>query len=176
MHDRTDDELIYEALSQDRDAFEALVLRHRPRAVRFAAGIVGPDAAEDMAQEAFAKVYLRLSAYQRNTSFKSWLLTIVRNTCIDYMRKQMESLPLEETIGPLEAETPSDAIIKAEEWQALRFVWNRLAKDARCALYLYAYEELPYRDIAAAMGKSTAQVKMIIYRARKKLKKELSKP
>lgn len=48
-----------------------------------------------------------------------------------------------------------------------------LPPDYRTVLYLFAFEQMPYGEIAKIMGKSAAQIKITMYRARKALKKKL---
>lgn len=146
------------------------MLRHRQKAVRFAAGMVGDSfTAEDIVQEAFAKAWFRLDGYRPSASFKSWLYTIIRNRCIDHLRSSRPSQPLEWAEALPAGPTPEELLVQKEEWREFSLLWNALGEEARCALYLFAVEEMSYADIGKAMEKNTGQVKMIIYRARKKL-------
>lgn len=171
-----DEALLLRAQRGDTEAFEQLVLHYRPHAVRFAQSMVR-DAfyAEDIAQECFAKVYLRLGDYRAGTSFKSWLFAIIRNRCIDFMRGRRQELPLEQAGDVPDALTPENALQRKESWQAFASGWQRLPEDSRTALYLFAAEGMQYGEIARVMGKNVPQVKMMMYRARKKLKQQREK-
>lgn len=167
--------LMCKAQAGDTTAFEALVLYYRPHATRFAGSILHDSwAAEDIAQECFAKVWLNLSNFKAGTSFKSWLFTIIRNRCIDYQRtaKPVVSVPDEWDLPG--GEEPESSLEKKELWNDFIKQYNTLAPDAKMALYLFSSEQMPYEEIARVMGKNSIQIKTLLYRTRKKLKHERS--
>jgi RNA polymerase sigma-70 factor (ECF subfamily) len=83
-----DDALVAGMAAGDAEAARALVRRHQRRVVGLAATIVGdPDAAEDVAQEAFTRVWRHAANYDPlKASVLTWLLTITRNLAIDNAR------------------------------------------------------------------------------------------
>lgn len=168
--------LIAAAQDGDKTAFEAIVIQYRHQAVRFARSLVG-DAfhAEDIAQECFAKVWLRLPEWKPGGSFKSWLFTIVRNRCIDFLRTRRLESSLEDAGSewlPTVESGPQESLDRKEAWAAFRIQWRTLAPEARTALYLFAAEGMHYDEIAHVLGKNTPQVKMLLYRTRKRLKQQ----
>ena len=60
-----------------------------------------------------------------------------------------------------------------EERERIFDTVSRLKPEYRTALYLFAYEQMNYREIAKVMGKTQAQIKITLHRARKSLKKQL---
>jgi RNA polymerase sigma-70 factor, ECF subfamily len=58
----------------DADAFEALVRRYEQRIVSLAGTMVGPDDAEDLAQEVFVRVYRALPTFRGDSAFRTWLI------------------------------------------------------------------------------------------------------
>jgi RNA polymerase sigma-70 factor (ECF subfamily) len=75
--------------SDDTQAFEALVQRHRTAVVSLARHACGADLADDVAQAAFVALWQHRSKYFRERgSVRSWLLAIVRNRGIDQMRSR----------------------------------------------------------------------------------------
>ncbi len=171
-----DNLLMQRAAAGDKDAFEALVLRHRDHAVRFAARFTANRFdAEDIVQECFAKLYVRRKQWKDGASFKAYLYTIIRNRCTDLSRLKRETAALsEEELELVSREgLPETTALAKEERERVSLAVSRLKPEYRTALYLFAYEQMDYRSIAKVMGKTQAQIKIILHRARKTLKKQL---
>lgn len=169
----TDHELMARLAQGEAEALEELMRRHRPAAVEEARRLLGDDAlAEDMAQEAFARVYLARERYRATYAFRTWLMTLVRNLCVDQLRRRRQG-PV-----PLEAlpERPSPSA--ESEYLALERrmrLWNRLSALTPTEAGLltgYALEGLSYRALAERYGLSVAQVKIRLHRLRKRLREE----
>jgi RNA polymerase sigma-70 factor (ECF subfamily) len=174
--DTQDDNLLMERVKNgDRQAFEALVLAHREAAVSFAAGILSDyHLAEDVVQESFARVYLRRMDYASSHTFKTYLYTIIRRRCIDDLRRaKRDPADLVAEYPPLPASEsdPAAAYLRKEERQHLRQELALLPAPWRAALYLYAVEGMPYKDIAAIQGVSVAKVKIDLHRARQTIRR-----
>jgi RNA polymerase sigma-70 factor (ECF subfamily) len=163
----------------DRLAFEALVLAHRAAAVAFAAGILSDyHLAEDVVQESFARVYLRRMDYTPSHQFKTYLYTIIRRRCIDGLRRAKRDpaeLVAEYPPLPINESNPEAAYLGEEARQQLRRELALLPATWRAALYLYAVEGMPYKDIAAVQGVTVAQVKIGLHRARKAIRQHAGK-
>ena len=167
----TDHELMARLIAGDADALEELMRRHRAAAVEEARRMLGDDAlAEDMAQEAFARVYLARGQYRATYAFRTWLLALVRNLCVDQLRRRK--------IRPVPSDAlPEQAVPSAEsEYLAMEGrmrLWNELAALSPLDAGLltgYALEGLSYRELAARHGLSAAQVKIRLHRIRKRLR------
>jgi RNA polymerase sigma-70 factor, ECF subfamily len=86
-HDDPDVQLMLKVKAGDRTAFEELVHRHSSFLVNFMFKFTGSAAtAEDLAQEAFFKVFRAASGYEPTARFKTWLLTIAANLCMNRKR------------------------------------------------------------------------------------------
>ena len=164
----------------DGKAFETLVLAHREAAVAFAAGILSDQyLAEDVVQDSFARVYLHRMDYKPGHSFKTYLYTIIRRRCIDGLRRAKRDLadPVAEYPElPAGGDTPEETYLHGEDRQRLLGALALLPPPQRAALYLYAVEGMPYKEIAAIQGVTVPQVKIGLHRARKKLKAQLALP
>jgi RNA polymerase sigma factor (sigma-70 family) len=89
MQETTDTQLIADAKNGDNRAFGQLVERYEWMVHHLALRLVGnEDIASDLAQEAFLQAYLSLKSLQSEPRFKGWLYGIVRNVCMDYLRKK----------------------------------------------------------------------------------------
>lgn len=168
--DLIDDNTIMDLVkSGNKKAFEEIVIRHRLKALRFAQKYVKDEfISEDIIQDSFALIYIKRMNYNNKYSFKTFLYTVIRNKCIDYLRKQT---PV--NIADIKLRTPSaeDIVMKKEDRLFVTELLGKLNKEYKTALYLYEYEDMSYKDISKIMIKSIGQVKIIIFRARKKLQK-----
>jgi RNA polymerase sigma-70 factor (ECF subfamily) len=85
----TDEKLIHRAILQpDSDAFEQLIQRHQGRLRLYLRSLTGVQAiADELAQESLIKVHRSLKQFKFQSSFKTWLTQIARNTFIDHVRR-----------------------------------------------------------------------------------------
>ena len=124
-------------------------------------------------QEAFARVYLARHKYRQSFAFTTYLSVLVRNLCIDQLRRRRIA-----TVALPEGETAS---AEAVYWQTERreHLWNTLralnATD-RALLTGYALEGLSYRELAQQTGLSLPTVKIRLHRIRIRLRKERDDP
>lgn len=164
-----DNQLMARLAAGDAAALEALILRHREAALRQARSILQDHAlAEDMVQEAFARVYLLRHKYRPDFAFTTYLRVLVHNLCIDQLRRRRNA-PL-----PTVPDGTADSA-EAVYWQQERRVhlWNELrAMDAadQALLTGYALEGLSYRELAQATGLSLPTVKIRLHRIRRRLR------
>lgn len=131
--------------------------------------------AEDLSQEIFIKAYGNLSKYNQKMKFSTWILSIAKNTCIDYLRKKrLESVPLEEGYqtgtAPLSAE---DAYLyKEQQWEIEEAIAS-LPEDYRILIILYHQQGQSYKEIAEILNLPMSLVKNRMHRGRKMLKEQL---
>ncbi|HID65024.1 MAG TPA: sigma-70 family RNA polymerase sigma factor [Anaerolineae bacterium] len=166
---------IRQAVAGDREAFTRLVEAYQIPVYNLAYRMLG-DAreAEDAAQETFLRAYTRLSTYQTDKKFSSWLLAIASHHCIDRLRRRrftwlsLDELPfLEQAAG--ERNHPEEAAIRQEERDEVRKMLDHLPPRYRAAVVLRYWYELSYREIAEVMEITESAVKSRLYRAREML-------
>ncbi len=170
---QNDNLLMEKVKSGDRSAYDEIVIFNRKAAIMFAFSITSDyDISEDIVQDAFVKVYLLRHEYKPDFTFKTYLYTIIRNMCIDSLRKvdNKNSQLYENTYSNISVE---EEIIYEERMKEIAELFNNLNGDYRTSLYLYAINGCSYKEISTIMGKTVTQVKITIHRARKKLKKSL---
>lgn len=166
-------------LSGDKAGFERLVLRYKDGLIQFIARYIGDlYQAEDLAQDVFVEILLHPERYRRDTSFKTYLYTIGHNKTVDFIRKN-KPLTLvgeyEETeIMQKDEALLEERVIQEEEKRELYQAMKKLKPEYEHVLFLIDLEELSYAETAKILGKSENQVRILIYRARKKLKQVLS--
>lgn len=141
-----------------RADFDRLYRASFVRVVRTLAGIVGSrEAAEDCAQEAFARAYRAWPAWSGTVPAEAWLHRIAVNTAISYRRKeQIRSLPsLIMRLGG--APPPPDPTQSAERGTLLPEL-RRLPPKQAAAVVLRYYHGYSNREVAAALGVSERTV------------------
>jgi RNA polymerase sigma-70 factor (ECF subfamily) len=173
LHDE-DNVLMEKVKNGDKSAYEALVIKHRAKAINFAYSFISDlYESEDIVQECFAKVYINRMSYKPLNAFKTYLFTVIRNSCIDYLRKNKKNrkVNLDDISKIADDISPEDSFIQTERMIKIFRHLDSLPDDYKTALYLLAFDEMSYEQIAKVMQKSINQIKVIIHRARKKLKK-----
>jgi RNA polymerase sigma factor (sigma-70 family) len=180
----SDVELVQQALAGSQSAYRDLVSRHATPAVNLATRMVRDRAvAEDLAQEAFARAFERLSTYDQQRRFISWFFQILHNLAIDYLRrKQPATVSLDELeeVGHPPADATSSggsADVQAEQAALARAVEAALAlirPEYREVVVLRYREDLSVHEIADMMSLPAGTVKTYLYRARKELGSILS--
>jgi len=145
-------------LPGSRADFDRLYRASFVRVVRTLVGIVGSQqAAEDCAQEAFARAFRAWPRWQGSVPAEAWLHRIAINTAISYRRReQIRSLPsiLKRLGAPRAGADPAERA----ETRALVFELRRLPPKLSAALVLRHYHGYTNREIAAALGVSERTV------------------
>jgi RNA polymerase sigma-70 factor (ECF subfamily) len=173
-----DSELVRRARGGDVLAFGELVERHRALVYRVAARMVGPDDADDVAQEAFLRAYHRLGKFRGDAPFRAWLLRITHNAALDTLdRRQRDPIASESASGeqvsdavvPVDHKTPADELEIAERRARLESKLDGLRPSHRSVLVLRDLEGLAYDEIAALTETPLGSVKGRLHRARTEL-------
>ena len=172
-------------MSQDerRRRFELLALPHLDAAYNLARWLAGnPADAEDVVQEAYLRAYRYFEAW-RGGDFRVWLLTIVRNSFLTWVRENRSTRLLfvgDQTEEPDEPETslwaeapknPEAMLLQHLDDAALTRIVDDLPHDHREVLVLRELEDLSYRQIAAITGVPIGTVMSRLARARALLRK-----
>jgi len=171
--------LVEDAARGDREAFDELVRRYQGQIVNLARALTSVDAdAEDLAQDAFVRVWRNLPAFRFESTFKTWLYGVALNVIRTYRgrRARLRRLiwspsPERDDEDPLARAAVDDRI---EQPMALRQAIDRalatLPAEMREAVVLRDVQGLEYREIAETLGVPIGTVESRIFRARKRLK------
>lgn len=133
------------------------------------------EVAEDLTQETFVRATIHLHLYD-GTEPRAWLYKVARNTYIDEWRKQTRRKNLllrwlmpnkGEMISPYGI--PEEELVMKELQMELVDLMAYLPENYRSILYLREIEQFSYQEIMATLQLSEDQVKVTLYRARKKL-------
>ena len=170
------------------EALDALMERHQTRLLHWLIRLTGCEAnAEDIAQDAFVRVFEKRSQFKPGAKFSNWLYTIAANLVRDAKRFQTRhphlSLDSESSPGAGDALSnrlvesapdPAQACENEERAVAVRRAISALPEDLRTALTLAEYEDRSMVDIAEITQSSIKAVESRLYRARKELRSSLA--
>ncbi len=171
----SDEELIERVKSGNAEAFECLVERYQAAALNLAYGFLG-DAheAEDLAQEAFLRVYRHADSYRPLASFKTWFYHILGNLCRNAIKKHKPEYWEEPPELPSTASHPLRDVERHELQQAISRALIQLPPNQRLAFILCHYEGLSYAEAAASLDLSVKAIDSLLLRARQNLRRELA--
>ena len=145
--------------------FSELYRRHAPDVFRFALYLTGNRGdAEDITSETFVRLWAS-SEPIRSQTVKGYLCTIARNLFLQGMRRQSRRVELSEEL-PDKAAGPQERAEQRDELERVIACLQKLPELDRAALLMRALEDLPYEEIALALGISVASAKVKVHRAR----------
>ena len=180
-----DAELVVRALAGREDGFEELVRRYQRPIVAYVYRMVGDyDAALDLAQEVFIKVYNSLGRYRSEYKFSTWIYRIAHNSAIDHLRRQGASRTEEMEVAgeggstfekPLASKspTPEQETERGERRAEIEEVVAQLTPAYRELIVLRHSHDLSYDEIAEVTGLPLGTVKNRIFRAREAMRELL---
>ena len=133
--------------------------------------------AEDLAQETFVKVYLKLAAFDTTRRLSSWVFRIAHNTAIDAMRRSRRGAvaagdaELQAAASP---SVPPDPVETEALGRALEAAMAQLRPEQRAAITLRYDEGMSFEDIGHVLGVPAATARSHVHRARKELAAHLT--
>lgn len=138
------------------------------------------DVAEELCQEAFERFYIKELVFSREEEAKFWLIRVVRNLSVNYMKKiSRESEYVDGIMNISETDySEEDGASELEKRESVRTVRSAVAKLPeiyKTVIVLREYADLSYSEIASVLHVSETAVKVRIYRARKALEEILGK-
>jgi RNA polymerase sigma-70 factor (ECF subfamily) len=171
-----DAEVVSRSLA-DPSAFGEIFDRHGATMLRFLGRRVGREVAEDLLGELFRVAFERRGAFDaRSASARPWLYGIATNLLRREWRAEARRLRATARLLA-RRESPSTAGRREVGAADARVLWRRVADataslpdEERDALLLFAWEELGYGDIAAALGVPVGTVRSRLHRARARLR------
>jgi len=168
----TDEQAMWRVQTQDDEtAFAQLVRRWEGPIQRLCLRMTGDvHRGEDLAQEAFTRVFAKRKEYQPNGKFSTWLWRIALNLCYDELRRRQrrEETSLDgmcgEAMAALEAfvapePAPDKSLVEQERSELVRKALMQLTETYRTVLVMRHYEDLKFREIADVLDVPEGTVK-----------------
>lgn len=159
----------------DPKAFEALYNAYYHRLVRFVRQKVRTsEAAEDIAQESFARAYAAIEGLRDTSRFSPWLTMIAKRLIIDHYRLRNRISPVADLdLGPSDASDAPEGLLLAQQDHAdVSEAMARIKGRHREVLILREHERMSYEQIAAHLGVPLTTVPPLLHRARLALRRE----
>lgn len=166
----SDNELVTRSLDGDVRSYEELVKRYERLVGRVIYPYAGRDAAvEDLTQETFLRAYDRLSTFNPEYRFKTWLLAIANNLGIDTLRRRRDIVEFNPDLHGKVTRGPEAAATQAELSQSVQSAVISLPEAYSVPLVLRYAESLSYAEIAEILQISIPALKSRLFRARNML-------
>ncbi len=186
--DSAERRLVEAAQRGDQGAFAELVRLYDRKVLRIALRILpSREDAQDAYQEAFLKVYRKLGTFRYQCRFHTWLYRITTNTCLDHLRRRKSRRefgvferderagrsPLQLASDPRPGSSPDQMLGSGEITRRIWIAMDKLSARERIVFVLRHYEGMRLRKIGEACGISEDSAKQSLFRATRKLRKEL---
>ncbi|MFP4365639.1 MAG: RNA polymerase sigma factor [Bacteroidales bacterium] len=174
MHDNEDRHFIERVLDGEPDAYAFLVEKYKTMAYNISLKIVKrQEDAEEITQDSFFRAYKSLRSFKGDAKFSTWLYRIVYNASVSHTRKKKREMPVDEQSRDFlkhpdmveDGEGETDESLSA----ALKKAVDSLPSPEQTMINLYYYENSNIEDIARIMSLSASNVKVKLFRIRKKL-------
>jgi RNA polymerase sigma factor (sigma-70 family) len=175
MEFRDDTYYINQVLHGNVNAFSYLVDKHKRMAYTLALKLIQiPEDAEEIAQDGFLKAYQSLGQFNGESKFTTWLYKIIYHTAISRLRKkQMEIVSIDDhqnrNFDVCETDHFLTQLTIEEQNKTVRIAVDRLPAEDRALITLYYLNECSVKEITAITSDSESNVKIKLFRARKKL-------
>ena len=176
--DASDEELAGWSGQGDRRAFDEIVTRHGPFALRVAGRII-PDRliAEDIVQEAMLRAWTQAARFDpERAQFRTWLYRIIVNLCIDHRRRiQPAQLPEDYDVAD-PSDSAEELVAATERNRDLLAALGSLPPRQRAAMTLVYDEGLSGAEAGRMMGLSAKAIERLLARARVFLRDRVQRP
>lgn len=188
-HDDDESAFIERLINREEKAFHELIARYQRLMISIARAIIGDAFAEDVVQEAWASVFVALPRFERRSSLKTWILTIVSNEAKSRLRRESRTVSLEQLDGEIPGSYLDGANFKVDgHWQHPPPKWSDESPDSlleesqlhaclnktlsqlpplqKAAFLLRDIEQQPFDDICNILQVSASNVRVLLHRAR----------
>ncbi len=170
-----DQPLIDAILAGDTRSFGVLVERYKDLVFTLALRMVKHrEEAEEVSQDTFIKVFKSLNKFKGDSKFSTWIYKVTYYTCLDRLKKNKREQQVVAIDEYTEHQVKTiddalDAMENEERKQAIQNCLQQLPSNDSALLTLYYFEELSLEEIAKVVGLTANNVKVKLFRSRKKL-------
>ncbi len=175
MTTNNDQIIINQIIEGDTNAFSVLVDRYKDLVFTLAMRMVkNREEAEEVSQDTFIKVFKSLEKFQGKSKFSTWIYRVAYNTCLDRLKKlkrEYNVVAIDEYTEH-QIKTLDNALAQMEEQEhkdKIQQCLQLLPSDDSFLLTLYYFEEQSLEEISKVVGLTANNVKVKLFRSRKKL-------
>jgi RNA polymerase sigma-70 factor, ECF subfamily len=171
-----DTDLVRRAAQGELESFDALVRKHQRPLFGYVYRMCGnsPDA-EEMVQQALIRAWQGLKGFRGQSSFKTWLYRIATNLCINRVTRRKPLVEIPETLPAPRTDEPVETLRRKVVDELVQQALDKLPADQRAALVMVTYDDLSYKEVAHALGKTPKAIDSLLVRARRNMR-ELLEP
>ncbi|WP_298313433.1 RNA polymerase sigma factor [uncultured Aquimarina sp.] len=175
MNHQSDQYYIKQVLEGEVNAFSSLVERYQSLVYTIVFRMVrNKEEAEEIAQDTFIKAYKSLSKYRGEAKFSTWLYTIAYRKSLDAIKKNKRFVATEliEEVSEGEVGVVNDALSYLQDIERKEIISNsilKLPEEESAIITLYYFEEKSIKEIKEIVGLTEDNIKIKLYRSRKKL-------
>jgi RNA polymerase sigma-70 factor (ECF subfamily) len=168
-------DVLNQFLQGDVDAFEELFRQHQRAVYGWILRITrDPATAEELTVETFWRIHRARARFDPAQGFEGWARRIASRTALDWLRASRTKYELSlEDCAEAAAPVQADPVVTAEIRMKTAQAFGRLPLKLRIAATLAVIEELPHKEVAAALGISITAVKVRVFRAMRLLRNDL---
>ena len=178
----TDTEIIKRVLQGEKALYAQLVLRYQSYVFTLVLRFTdNREDAEEISQDVFVKAYRSLADFRGDAKFSTWLYTIVRTSCITFLRKKrLETTSLDNERTSIQVESresgfTANAIEQKSKHAMVNTAIRMLSPDDTQILTLFYKGEQSLEEIGRVMRLDPNTIKVKLHRARNRLKEKMEK-
>ena len=178
----TDTEVISRVLKGEQQVFAQLVERYKSYVFTLVSRMIeSREDAEEVSQDIFVKAYRSLADFRGDSKFSTWLYTIVRTSCITFLRKKKldtTSIDNEKTFIQVENQESgfkANIIEQKSRHAMVNEAIQMLSPDDAQVITLFYKAEQSLEEMGTILGMETNTVKVKLHRARQRLKEKMEK-
>ena len=162
----------------DLEAFRSLYESYKDTVHSIALNFSGgnQEAAKDIAQDVFLKLFSSLKSFRGSANFSTWLFRVVVNACMDEHRKRRRFVPLEDSVPSeriMSSQSQERDALQKELASEVHVALQALSPKLRLPIVLRYVQDLSYEEIAHALGCSAGTVASRLNRGHKFLARRL---
>ena len=167
MDSRTDEQLMLALGGGELAAFDTLFRRHYATVHALCARLTSSgEAADDLAQETFLRILRHRSTFRGDALFTTWMYSIARNVCINYMQSVKRSrLTATQWVEARAFAGGTAGEESGDQRSILAEAFERLPSDKREVLVLCRYHDLPFEEVGKILGCSAGAARVRAHRA-----------
>lgn len=174
MESLKDEELMKMFCLGNNHAFDIIYDRYKNRIFSFILNVYekNQSMAEDSVQEVFIRVIRYKDTFDRSMHFSTWIYTVARNVCLNKIRAKDGLLHFEIIDTDIPDELDSSRSVSCMELdKIIRDAISKLPENQKSVFVMREMDGMSYQEIAGVIGLSEGNIRTLLYRAKKELKK-----